>query len=50
MSQEDSLGTKYCPNCVIMKEKMRQLENLEKTLIKREEELDKEIKFIRENF
>jgi len=50
MSQEDSLGTKYCPNCVIIKEKMRQLEILEKTLSKREEELEKEIRFIRANF
>lgn len=50
MSQEDSLGTKYCPNCVIMKEKMRQLEIWEKTLEKREEELEKEIRFIRANY
>lgn len=50
MSQEDSLGTKYCPNCVIIAEKMKQLEILEKTLSKREEELEKEIRFIRANF
>ena len=49
MSQEDSLGTKYCPNCVIIVEKMKQLEIWENTLDRREEELDKEIKFIREN-
>jgi len=49
MSQEDSLGTEYCPNCVIIAEKMKRLEIWEKTLDKREEELDKEIKFIREN-
>lgn len=50
MNQEDSLGTKYCPNCAIIAEKMKQLEILEKTLDTREEELDKEIKFIRENY
>ncbi len=49
MSQEDSLGTKYCPNCVIIKEKMKQLEIWENNLSKREEELDKELEFIREN-
>lgn len=49
MSQEDSLGTKYCPNCVIIAEKTKQLEIWEKNLAKCEEELDKEIKFIREN-
>ena len=50
MNQEDSLGTEYCPNCVIIAEKMKQLEIWEKTLDRREEELDKEIKFIRENY
>ena len=45
MSHE-ALGTKYCPNCAIMKEKMYQLEIWEKNLEAREEELDKEIEFI----
>jgi len=47
MSHEDSLGTEYCPNCVILKEKTKQLEIWEKNLEMREEELDKEIEFIR---
>ena len=46
MSHE-ALGTDYCPNCAIIKEKTKQLEIWEKNLEKREEELDKEIEFIR---
>ena len=47
MSHEDSLGTEYCPNCAILKEKTKQLEIWEKNLEMREAELDKEIEFIR---
>jgi hypothetical protein len=47
MSHE-SLGTKYCPNCAILKEKGMQLEKWEKNLEAREFELEEEIKFIRE--
>jgi len=45
MSHE-ALGTKYCPNCVIIKEKMYQLEIWEKNLEAREYELEQELKFI----
>lgn len=48
MSHE-SLGTKYCPNCAILKEKQYQLELWEKNLEAREIELDKEMEFIRKN-
>ncbi len=48
MSHEE-LGTKYCPNCAIIKEKQMQLEKWEKTLESREQELENEIKFIRMN-
>ena len=43
------LGTKYCPNCAIMKEKQMQLEKWEKNLEAREQELETEIEFIRKN-
>ena len=46
MSHE-ALGTEYCPNCVIIKEKMYQLEIWEKNLEAREFELEEELKFIR---
>jgi hypothetical protein len=45
MSHEE-LGTKYCPNCAILKEKMYQLEKWELELKKREEELENELEFI----
>ena len=48
MSHEQ-LGTKYCPNCVIIKEKQIQLELWEKNLEAREQELEDEIEFIRYN-
>lgn len=48
MSHE-ALGTDYCPNCAIMKEKKHQLEQWEKNLEAREAELEKEIEFIRKN-
>jgi hypothetical protein len=43
------LGTKYCPNCAILKEKQMQLEQWEKNLESREQELENEIEFIRNN-
>jgi|TARA_B110000438_G_scaffold143041_2_gene137884 hypothetical protein len=43
------LGTKYCPNCAILKEKQIQLEQWEKNLEAREQELETEIEFIRKN-
>lgn len=46
MSHE-ALGTDYCPNCVIIKEKQFQLEQWEKNLETREAELEEEIEFIR---
>ncbi len=46
MSHE-SLGTKYCANCAILKEKLYQLEQWEKNLEAREAEIDAEIEFIR---
>lgn len=45
MSHEE-LGTKYCPNCAIIKEKLKQLEIWENNLAQREEELDRELDFI----
>ena len=45
----EALGTDYCPNCIIMKEKMRQLKLWEENLEAREAELDEELKFIRDN-
>ena len=47
MSHE-ALGTNYCPNCVIIKEKMYQLGIWEKNLEAREFELEEELKFIRD--
>ena len=49
MACHDNLGTEYCPNCAIINEKMKQLEIWENNLAKREEELDKEMNFIRKN-
>jgi hypothetical protein len=48
MSHEP-LGTKYCPKCVIIKEKQIQLKVWEKNLESREQELEDEIEFIRKN-
>jgi len=48
MSHE-ALGTKYCPNCAIMKEKMYQLEIWEQNLEAREFELEEEVEFIRKS-
>jgi hypothetical protein len=48
MSHEQ-LGTKYCPNCAILNEKMIQLKIWELELKKREEELEKELEFINKN-
>lgn len=45
----EELGTEYCTNCILLKEKTRQLKIWENTLEKREAELDQEIQFIREN-
>ena len=47
MSGSEILGTDCCERCAIMNEKMIQLAILEKDLKKREEELDKELIFIR---
>ncbi len=44
MSHEE-LGTEYCPNCAILKEKIYQLKKWERNLEKREEELEKEMEF-----
>ena len=49
MACHDDLGTTYCPNCVIINEKMKQLEIWEHNLEAREFELEKEIEFIRKN-
>ena len=46
MSHE-ALGTKYCPNCAILKEKEYQYSQWEKNLEAREFELEKEVEFIR---
>lgn len=46
MTCEEALGTEYCPNCVIIKEKMKQLEIWEKNIEAREAELDKELDYI----
>jgi hypothetical protein len=46
MSHE-ALGTKYCPNCAILKEKEYQLSQWEKNLEAREFELECELEFIR---
>ena len=43
------LGSKYCPNCAIIREKQMQLELWEKNLTDREQELEDEIEFIRKN-
>lgn len=48
MSHE-KLGTIYCPNCAILKEKLKQLEIWENNLAKRKEELDRELNFIYKN-
>ena len=48
MSHE-ALGTDYCPNCAIMKEKIYQLQQWEESLQKQQEELEREIEFIRKN-
>lgn len=40
------LGTKYCPNCAIINEKVVDLDIREAEIIKRELELDKEMDFI----
>lgn len=45
----EALGTEYCPNCAILKEKLKQLEIWENNLTKRESELDTEMEFIRKN-
>ena len=45
----EALGTDYCPNCAIMKEKMYQLELWEKNIEAREAELDEELEFIRKS-
>jgi len=45
----DDLGTVYCPNCAILKEKMKQLEIWEANISNREAELDIQIKFIHDS-
>ena len=45
----DDLGTIYCPNCAILKEKMKQLEIWEANITNREAELDTQIKFIHDS-
>lgn len=45
----DDLGTVYCPNCAIIKEKMKQLEIWEQNIANREAELDIQIKFIHDS-
>lgn len=47
MACHDDLGTVYCPNCAIIKEKMTQLQIWEHMLKKREAELDKELGLLR---
>ena len=46
----EALGTAYCPNCAILKEKMKQLEIWELNLTARETELDKELRYIQKSF
>lgn len=46
----EKLGTEYCPNCVIQKQKLQELENREKILAMREKELDHEIEFLYSKF
>lgn len=48
MSHE-ALGTDYCPNCAILREKTKQLEIWEANIEKREAELEAEIEYIRKN-
>lgn len=43
----EKLGTEYCPNCMILKEKLKELEIREAVIAKREEELDQEMSYIR---
>ncbi len=45
----EKLGTEYCPNCAILKEKLKQLEIREANLTQRERELDQEVSFLRVN-
>lgn len=45
----EDLGTVYCPNCAILKEKMKQLEIWEENIASREAELDLQIKFIHDS-
>ena len=45
----EHLGTVYCPNCAILKEKMKQLEIWEANISSREAELDMQIKFIHDS-
>lgn len=49
MVKQEPLGSKYCPDCAIMKEKMYQLNLWEENLVKREAELDEELVHIRKN-
>jgi len=43
----EKLGTEYCPNCVIIKEKLKELEMREAVIAKREQELDHEVSYLR---
>lgn len=45
----EKLGTEYCPNCVIIKEKLKELEMREAVIARRERELDQEVSFLRVN-
>lgn len=49
MVKQEPLGSDYCPDCAIMKEKMHQLNLWEENLVKREAELDRELDYIRKN-
>lgn len=49
MVKQEPLGSDYCPDCAIMKEKEYQLGVWEKNLTKREAELDRELEYIRNN-
>jgi hypothetical protein len=43
----EKLGTEYCPNCAILKNKLIELQIREKIIQQRENELDQEILFLK---
>lgn len=44
--KSEPLGTEYCPNCAIIKEKLFEIERRENIVEKREKELDQILEFI----